>query len=200
MSVETNAERWFENLTNKETLQFHLSFLALFISMYESFTEKVLSDVESMLCDLNTATLKNNKLKFTPSEQYREQIINRKIDDHGNKNALKATMLWFVELQAITSDEYDKFLVFKEKRNKYVHEMSNFLLEGLDEKDAHLLMSMFDLFCKIDKWWINEIEIPIAGECSPGEYDEEAVQSVLLLSYKMMLNTLYRNDTTESDQ
>ena len=34
---------------------------------------------------------------------------------------------------------------------------------------------MLEIYNKIDKWWINEVEIPIAGYEIPDDYDQNSV-------------------------
>lgn len=92
----------FQNVCDKNALQENLTFIALYIGLYESFADTVESHVESFFC--NDAFLdKNGKIRYKPSEEYVEEIKNRSVDDKGNHNTLKSTMLWFVENSATTS-------------------------------------------------------------------------------------------------
>jgi hypothetical protein len=38
------------------------------------------------------------------------------------------------------------------------------LNEGFNEQGVKLFSALLDIHSKIDKWWINEIKIPISGE------------------------------------
>lgn len=49
------------------------------------------------------------------------------------------------------------------------------LNKGFNEQDVKLFSSLLDMYRKIDKWWINEIEIPISGNEIPDDYDMENV-------------------------
>lgn len=91
------------NIWNKDILQHNLSFLALFIGMYEQFEDKVIENVD---CFLNLGCSANDDTHCKKSEYYRQNILNRKVDENGNKNKLKATMLWFVDVGAITPEDY----------------------------------------------------------------------------------------------
>ena len=55
------------------------------------------------------------------------------------------------------------------------HELLKNLNDGFTEKDAELFSKLLLIYSKLDKWWINEIEIPIAGEDIPENYDSEGV-------------------------
>lgn len=57
------------------------------------------------------------------------------------------------------------------------------LNNGFNEADAKLYVKLLELYQKIDKWWINEIEISISGEAMSDEYDPEEVlgrQAIIL--------------------
>lgn len=102
------------NIWNKDILQHNLSFLALFIGMYEQFEDKVIENVD---CFLNLGCSANDDTHCKKSEYYRQNILNRKVDENGNKNKLKATMLWFVDVGAITPEDYSLFLATVYKGN-----------------------------------------------------------------------------------
>lgn len=54
------------------------------------------------------------------------------------------------------------------------------------DKIAVQFALMYALFCKIEKWWINEIEVPISGDFLLGEYDPDGVMS----GHMMVLETI----------
>lgn len=49
------------------------------------------------------------------------------------------------------------------------------LNEGFKESDVKLFSDLLSIYSKLDKWWINEIKIPISGEDVPEDYDRESV-------------------------
>lgn len=147
----------------------------------------------SLFC--NDAFLdKNGKIRYKPSEEYVEEIKNRSVDDKGNHNTLKSTMLWFVENGALTQDDYRLFLELKQLRNSFAHKMTKYLWSGLYEEHAKALGDLLSLYRKIERWWIVEIEIPIAGNDVPEGYDADGVTSGILLTFDMMINTLYNGN------
>ncbi|WP_252230933.1 MULTISPECIES: hypothetical protein [unclassified Clostridium] len=50
--------------------------------------------------------------------------------------------------------------------------MSEILFNGLDEEVVILFGDMMELFKKIEKWWIKEVEVPISGEFTADEYEK----------------------------
>jgi hypothetical protein len=180
------------NIFNKDSLQECLTFISLFVGMYENFIDTVEDRIKSFLC--NEVNFDDNgNPKFNKSTEYKDLIEKRRVDALGNKNSLMATMLWLLDAGAITKKDYDFFIEIKKNRDIYVHQMSDCIWNGLTNADTDLLMKMLDLFCKIDQWWINEIEIPIAGDAIPAGYDKEGVVGFNLLSYEIIIDVLYGN-------
>ena len=168
--------------------QHNLSFLALFIGMYEQFEDKVIENVD---CFLNLGCSANDDTHCKKSEYYRQNILNRKVDENGNKNKLKATMLWFVDVGAITPEDYSLFLNIKEARNIYVHQLTKCVVNGISDKDIDMLVQLLNLFYKIDNWWINEIEIPTSGISASDDYPTEEAYSMIYTIYRDMINILF---------
>lgn len=92
-----------------------------------------------------------------------------------DKNIENASLRWFINADAITEEDYDLYQKLRERRNDITHELLKNLNNGFDETDAELYIMLSKLYQKIDKWWINEIEIPISGEMMPDEYDPKQV-------------------------
>ena len=174
------------NIWNKDILQHNLSFFALFIGMYEQFEDKVIENVD---CFLNLGCSANDDTHCKKSEYYRQNILNRKVDENGNKNKLKATMLWFVDVGAITPEDYSLFLNIKEARNIYVHQLTKCVVNGISDID--MLVQLLNLFYKIDNWWINEIEIPTSGISASDDYHTEEAYSMIYTIYRDMINILF---------
>lgn len=59
-----------------------------------------------------------------------------------------------------------------------------------------MYVKLSELYQKIDKWWINEIEISISGEVMPDEYDPEQVSGgqAMILS---IINDIIFDDNKE---
>lgn len=184
---------------DKENLRETLSFLALFITIYENFVETIVGRVESFLC-FELDRFQNGKIKFKPSDIYKEDIKNKIVDEKGNKDILKATMLWFLDMKAITQDEYDLFLELKERRNSFVHDMADHVWHGVTEKDIQSLVNLLKLSSKLDKWWINEIEISISGKYDLNEEEKKDVISFNLLVFGQMIQTLFGDETSSKTE
>lgn len=82
------------------------------------------------------------------------------------------------------------------------------LNEGFGEEVVQLFGDMMRIYNKLDKWWINEIEIPTSADDIPEDYDRNGVcgGQALILSiineiifgnegdkYKELLNEFMKN-------
>ena len=72
---------WIENIVDPDYLKDNMTFVSLFITVYESMTDYVVSNVYDFLCDWKVA---NGKEVYMETTSYKEQIKNRVVDDKGN--------------------------------------------------------------------------------------------------------------------
>lgn len=81
-------------------------------------------------------------------------------------------------------------------RNKYAHELTNVIFEGVTESEIMLLFDMYLLHRKVSQWFFVEIEAPAAG-IDLHEVDLEDVQSTGDVIFGMILNILYSGKSEE---
>ena len=185
-----------ERILDKDSLKVELSFMAIFIGLFEYLKDTVCSRVESFLCTDMTRT-DEGELIWVHTDEYKSEIEKRIVDGEVVKDRLRNTMLWYKDAGALTEKDYVRFLELRKKRNSYAHEMTAHILDGLPEQDMHALIDLLELFQKLDQWWINEIEIPISGDFKPGSYQEDEVESVALITFKMLISTLFVEGKSE---
>ena len=185
-----------ERILDKDSLKVELSFMAIFIGLFEYLKDTVCSRVESFLCTDMTRT-DEGELVWVHTEEYKSEIEKRIVDGKVVKDRLRNTMLWYKEAGALTEKDYVRFLELRKKRNSYAHEMTTHILDGLPEQDMHALIDLLELFRKLDQWWINEVEIPISGDFEPGSYQEDEVESMALITFKMLISTLFVEGKSE---
>ena len=185
---------WFENLVNKDYLQDNLTFVSLFIALYENMTDYVVSSVRDFLCDIG---VKDGKMLCKETDEYRRQIQKRVVDDKGNRDIAKASFLWLIDHGAISSADFDKFLQIKKVRNKYAHELSEVIMTGITESEVALLFDMHSLYRKISGWFFIEIDAPIIGYEVPPDADVNNIQSAANLTFSIILNVLYNGKSEE---
>lgn len=180
------------NISDKETLQSNLTFIALFVGMYEDFADRVQQRVELLLCD-RAYVDSRNRLRVAKGKAYNEIIRKRQVDGRGHRDILKASVLWLVDQKVIAKEEYETFLELKTLRNRLTHQMSQVVWDGLQKEEIEKLMVLFDLYEKVDRWWLDEVELPVNGKDLVESLDSERPRSFHLMAYQIMLEALYCN-------
>ena len=86
-----------------------------------------------------------------------------------------ASLKWFINSGAISEEDYKLYQKIRNRRNEITHKLLLNLSNGFSNSDITLFSDLITLYQKIDKWWINEIEIPISYNDLPENYDSKAV-------------------------
>ena len=156
----------WENILNGERLKVNVNFAAAFVLHYECLKDFVISQVRDFYCDIKVV---DGEIVYQEDLAYKKEVreLDKKVDN--------ASLHWFVNSGAITEDDYLLYQEIRQKRNEIVHRFYDNLCNGFTEDDAKLFAKLIELYKKLDKWWINEIEIPIAGDEIPDGYDSESV-------------------------
>lgn len=94
---------WLNNITDKSILQDNMTFVSLYIAIFENMTDYVVSNIKSFLCDWS---IKAGKEVYRETIEYKEKIRNRIVDDKGNKDVTKASFLWLVDNGAIVPNHH----------------------------------------------------------------------------------------------
>ena len=187
------------NILDEDILKQNIQFASLFILNFECLKSYMVTQMQSFFGD---------GVSLKKDEDFRTPEYNEALKRFGgkNKNPLTAAVNWFKELGAISEEDKQLFSQARNKRNYITHEFGNALMQGFTNEDVDLFQKMVFLYMKIDKWWINEMEIPISGEFDLLDYDSDGViggQAMMLSmindvvlgradAYKVLLET-FRN-------
>lgn len=190
------AKQMLLNIADEETLKSNLSFTAFFIALYESFRSLVIDRIQGFLSD-GIHFGEDGKMSHIESIHYTNVIKNRKNDSGEKLGVLVASMLWLVESEAITLKDYNVFIKIREQRNRFAHELTDCLTKGVSETEIEMFFELFRIYKTVDKWWINEIEIPLAADELPPDYDPEGSQSAIMALFDIMVDVLIRGKSDE---
>lgn len=141
-----------ENVFLEEKLQSTISFVSLFVLVFESFKSMVIDKPKSFYC-LPGMQMKNGEFVYQETERYKEQV--RKLA----QKPLHASLKWFVQQGAIGKSDLERVIEIELKRNYFVHELFNVIFYGITDADKKLLTDLFSIYRKIDSWWIYNVEI-----------------------------------------
>jgi len=142
-----NIDKWIKFL-DPENLKGNLMFSSLYIATFESFKDYVIDEV---------------KFFFHNGFKDGQDIFDPKYETHvksKDKNITKASLFWFLEMDAIAENDIDLYDDLRQYRNKLSHELMNLLFEGLPEELPLKFSQLLQLRIKIEKWWMLNIEIP----------------------------------------
>ena len=186
--------KWLENITDKDKLQENLTFASLYIAIYEHMTDYVVSNLKAILCDWK---IEDGKEIYTDTDVYKNEIKNRIVDEKGNKDITKASFLWLVDNDAIVEKDYQLFLDAKDLRNRYAHELTTVMYQGIAENDVKVFFEMFEMYQRITKWGFVNFEATIMGEELPENIDFDQVQTTANIMFGMILEVLYNGKSDE---
>lgn len=185
---------WLDNVVDKNTLQDTLTFTSIFIAVYEHMVDYVESNIKDFL---NEIAVEDGKIISKKSKEYKSEIENKIVDEKGNKDKIKASFQWLVSHGAITSEEYERFLVLKDIRNKYAHELTDIIYKGVDKSEIPLLFEMQSLYSKITRWFFLQIEVPLMGDEMLEDADTDKITNVANFLFRIMFDVLYEGKSEE---
>lgn len=194
----------WKNVLDENILKANINLGAVFVMNYECLKEFVIEQVRSFYSE--HFYMDGDRIVCEESDTYKKKV--RSLD----KNLENASLKWFMDAEALTQEDYDIYQKIRKRRNDITHELLKNLNIGFGEEDAQLFADMLRIYNKLDKWWINEIEIPTSADDIPEDYDRDGVcggQAVMLSiineivfgnegdKYKELLNELMKRDMSE---
>lgn len=185
-------ERDYEKILNvldEKRLKPNIHFASLYVLYYECLKDSLIELPKSFFC--NDTEIKDGNIIVHESEEYKENV--RKLDDHIENASFK----WFIMVGAVSDEDYLSFNKLRKFRNKIVHELMLCLSEGFSDYEVKYLVELIGIYRKIEKWWINEVEIPTSGDIH-GPYDLENVISGQGLILEIIQDILI-NDGKDSE-
>ena len=177
-------DNW-NNILNEDILKSNINFAALFVLHFECLKDYIITQPRTFYSDVG---IKDGELYCEETEEYKKEV--RSLE----KNIENASLRWFINADAITEEDYNLYQELRERRNNITHELLKNLNNGFNETDAKLYVKLLELYQKIDKWWINEIEIPISGEVLPDEYDPKQVSGGQAMILSIINDIIFDNN------
>ena len=159
-------DKW-KNILDENILKYNVSFAAIFVLNYECLKDYIINQVRDFYSD--NGKWDGDNYMSEETAKYKKEV--RALD----KNIENASLKWFLQLDVITVDDFEKYQVIRKRRNDITHKLLKNLNDGFTENDIKLFGDMLEIYNKIDKWWINEIEIPITGNDIPEDYNRNEV-------------------------
>jgi hypothetical protein len=176
-------ESW-EKLTNPKTLRENLMSASVYISAYEMCREFIVSKPKDFFTD-------GWGDEETLSEEYKDEVCSF------SKSPLKASLLWFKSLGAISDQDIDKMDLAREHRNEIAHNMPMFISDPQHEVNSIIFNELLAVTHKIGVYWILNYEIGIDPEFNGKEIDEDKIQIGTILMIQMTMKIAFGQEPEE---
>lgn len=184
--MKENLDKWIAFL-KPETLKDNLTYTSLYIAIYESFRDYIVTEIKSFYC----TGFSDGELIH--SKDYEKKVLKL------HKNNLVASLLWLKQQDAIDDNDLKKFENIRSDRNKLAHELLNILFEGIPTTLAQNLSDLIDLRIKIEKWWVLNIEIPTNSDFDAAlEVKDEDIHTSSQLLYKIIFDMLLGDEKSSN--
>lgn len=133
------------------------------------------------------------------SPEYRKLIFNRKvvIDKKQESSTTINSLMYFVDMKAITENDFNTFVELRKIRNNFVHRMQDYLFENVFAKHKKDFDKLISLYIKINNFWSTEFELSICGDDVPRDIEIDHINVItvelynLLLAVDVLYNTNY---------
>lgn len=140
------VDSWAKVL-NPHTLRSNLIVSSLFIVAFETLKDAIIGHLKSFFM-----------VELDPdgsfATKYRDAVLSR------HKSPLRASLLWFHEMRAIDDEDLETVDRIREHRNEIAHDLPALIAHSNREIKIELIKDVWELVCKIDRWWVREIELP----------------------------------------
>ena len=150
-------------------LKDRLARVSMFIAVYESFRDTIIQNVKYFYW----SGFGDGKEFF---RDYERRVLSKPTSRKGR--TLKGTLLWLVEVGAMSEEDAHHFDSMTDMRNRLAHDMLTVLWEGLPEGMEQLHVTMLELYTKTVRWWFREIEAPTNPDLTSEQYENISWESV----------------------
>jgi hypothetical protein len=172
MSNDT-SENWLKFL-NPESLKGNLIRSSIYLTCWEMLKNSIIDHPRGFY----TNGFKDGNAIL--DKEYKKKVLAL------NDDPLIASALWFQNQGAISDDDIILLTGFRLHRNEIAHELPKFLGDTKSNVQQEFFNGMLYLVTKIDKWWIQNFEIPVSPEIDSRDLSEEQLDGVQSMTMVMM--------------
>ena len=167
------SESWLKFL-NPESLKGNLIRSSIYLTCWEMLKNSVMDHPR----DFYTDGWNDGKVILDP--KYKTEVL--ALDN----DPLIASALWFKKLGAISDDDIILLSGFRSHRNEIAHELPKFLGTAESNVPHEFFNGMLCLVEKIDRWWIQDFELPLNPDFNGSELSKEELDGVQSMNMIMM--------------
>lgn len=193
MNKNSEITNSLEKLLNPNILRNNLTSISLFVMIFEFLKNSIEETVDNFFL-IEYRINKNGKKEKIINDEYQKYVlslISKK--EQENKLYIKASILWLIKFNVLDKDDIGLYNELRIYRNDLTHEFHKYLIDynyNFDENKTKLLI---DLFRKLEKNWIMNVEITINPDFDNQNIKIENVNSPKILVLDL-INTIIKGD------
>jgi hypothetical protein len=163
----------FESKLRPERIRATLAFAGLYQMTHSLIQRSVLDDVRELFC----TGFDENGMRYDEAG-YQAQVLNR-----ASKNRFRASLLWLVDMEAITLAKADRLDEIYDYRHDLTHELIKYVVDVNFEPDMDLFADALDILRDIRRFWTQwEIDIGSFGDAGDIDVEDVTPLSLAILS------------------
>jgi hypothetical protein len=177
------AQRGWAKFLNPEVLRSNLIVASIFLAAYEMLRASVIDRIRSFF---------SNEFRdgeWIANEDYQTKCLAL------DKSPLRASLLWLKQMSTIDDADIARVDRIREHRNELAHDLPKFLGTADAEVNVQLLVGIYELVAKIDRWWIREVDMTTDPDFDGREVADEDITSGNMLFIQMMLRIATGEDS-----
>lgn len=180
------SQQW-KNIFDKDILRGSVNIIALYITVYELLEDTIISKPKDFYTVVEFDDRAQQQYEQEVLALYRKEACPRL---NTKNKALITSLLWFKRNGAIDDHDIQIFTESRKLRNKITHEMYATIVEG-GSVIVEQFALLYCLFCKIERWWVLEIEVPMTDEIpADAEIDVNGVMSGNMVVLNVIMDIL----------
>lgn len=145
---QQDAFQSWAKFLNPASLKSSLIVASLFLAAYETLRNSIIEHIRNLF----THGFNENGWSIDP--KYQADVLSR------HKSPLRASLLWFREMNVVDDSDIDLVDRIREHRNQVAHDLPKFIATIDADINVELIGAILQLVTKIDRWWVRAIEIP----------------------------------------
>ncbi len=177
------ARRAWAKFLDPEVLRSNLIVASIFLAAYETLRTSIIDRIRSFF----TFEFRNGE--WVAGGDYQTKCFAL------DKSPLRASLLWLKQMSAIDDADIARVDSIREHRNELAHDLPKFLGTADAEVNVQLLVGIYELVSKIDRWWIRYVDMSTDPEFDGREVADEDITSGNMLFMQVMLRTATGEDS-----
>jgi len=174
--IDLNLIKSLENLKNKELITKKLVQSSFYLFVYELVKKSIIDNIKSFY-GVTDIVLKMTINKEELLAEYKKDVLSL------DKDYFLAHIKWLKKMGGIDDRDYKKLYDLRMKRNEVAHDIDEIVFYDNLRIDKDLLLESIRIFSKVEKWFVNNVVIPIhnAVEGDELEPSEDALSGPMVV-------------------